>query len=126
MGTHVFTAMEYLADNSTFRWNVVSMPAETAKAAVKARASWQKKSSTTAMAAPMNGRSNASITMTIRRPPTRRRRKRRNRCWRVSTCRRMPSISFPQRMVPGSSLIVSDQGLGDETGEGTDFIVVTH
>ena len=27
-------------------------------------------------------------------------------------------------MVPGSSLIVSDQGLGDETGEGTDFIVV--
>ena len=28
MGTHVFTAMEYLADNATFRWNVVSMPAE--------------------------------------------------------------------------------------------------
>ena len=28
-------------------------------------------------------------------------------------------------MVPGSSLIVSDQGLGDETGEGTDFIVVS-
>jgi len=26
---------------------------------------------------------------------------------------------------PGASLIVSDQGLGDETGEGTDFIVVT-
>ena len=30
-----------------------------------------------------------------------------------------------QLMVPGSSLIVSDHGLGDETGEGTDFIVVT-
>jgi len=30
-----------------------------------------------------------------------------------------------QLMVPGSSLVVSDQGLGDETGEGTDFIVVT-
>ena len=28
-------------------------------------------------------------------------------------------------MVPGSSLVVSDQGLGEETGEGTDFIVVT-
>ena len=28
-------------------------------------------------------------------------------------------------MVPGSSLIVSDQGLGEETGEGTDFIVVS-
>jgi hypothetical protein len=28
-------------------------------------------------------------------------------------------------IVPGSSLVVSDQGLGEETGEGTDFIVVT-
>jgi hypothetical protein len=28
-------------------------------------------------------------------------------------------------MVPASSLIVSDQGLGEETGEGTDFIVVS-
>jgi hypothetical protein len=30
-----------------------------------------------------------------------------------------------QLMVPGSSLVVSDHGLGDETGDGTDFIVVT-
>jgi len=30
-----------------------------------------------------------------------------------------------QLIVPGSSLIVSDQGLGEETGEGTNFIVVT-
>jgi hypothetical protein len=30
-----------------------------------------------------------------------------------------------QLIVPGSSLIVSDQGLGDETGDGTGFIVVT-
>jgi hypothetical protein len=28
-------------------------------------------------------------------------------------------------MIPGSSLIVSDQGLGGETGEGTDFIVTS-
>ena len=28
-------------------------------------------------------------------------------------------------MVPGSSLVVSDHGLGSETGSGTDFIVVT-
>jgi hypothetical protein len=28
-------------------------------------------------------------------------------------------------MVPGSSLVVSDHGLGSETGEGTDFIVIT-
>src|SRR5579863_3339314 len=28
-------------------------------------------------------------------------------------------------IVPGSSLVVSDLGLGEETGEGTDFVVVT-
>jgi len=28
-------------------------------------------------------------------------------------------------LIPGSSLVVSDQGLGPETGKGTDFIVVT-
>jgi hypothetical protein len=29
-------------------------------------------------------------------------------------------------IVPGSSLIISDKGLGSETGRGTDFIVLTH
>ena len=28
-------------------------------------------------------------------------------------------------MSPGASLIISDQGLGPETGRGTDFIVLT-
>jgi hypothetical protein len=28
-------------------------------------------------------------------------------------------------LTPGASLVVSDQGLGPETGRGTDFIVVT-
>jgi hypothetical protein len=27
---------------------------------------------------------------------------------------------------PGASLVISDQGLGSETGQGTDFIVLTH
>ena len=35
------------------------------------------------------------------------------------------SDAIAQMIVPGSALIVSDQGLGDETGEGTDFDVVT-
>jgi hypothetical protein len=28
-------------------------------------------------------------------------------------------------MSPGASLIISDKGLGSETGKGTDFIVLT-
>jgi hypothetical protein len=127
MGTHVFTAMEYLADNSTFRWNVVSMPAETAKAAVKAprimadeivydrygrpyerlvRRKHHDSDQTAAAAAP---------------PP--------QTPEQVLARLDLPqdAVDFiSQRMVPGSSLIVSDHGLGDETGEGTDFIVVTH
>ncbi|HEX8808138.1 MAG TPA: hypothetical protein VF760_03995, partial [Xanthobacteraceae bacterium] len=35
------------------------------------------------------------------------------------------SDAIAQMIIPGSALIVSDQGLGDETGEGTDFDVVT-
>jgi hypothetical protein len=31
-----------------------------------------------------------------------------------------------ERLVPGSSLIVSDNGLSDETGPDTGFIVTTH
>ena len=26
LGTHVFTALDYMPDHSTLRWNVVSMP----------------------------------------------------------------------------------------------------
>jgi hypothetical protein len=33
--------------------------------------------------------------------------------------------AIAQMIIPGSSLIISDQGLGDEPGEGTDFIVLT-
>ena len=29
-------------------------------------------------------------------------------------------------LTPGASLVVSDQGLGPETGQGTDFIVLVH
>ena len=29
-------------------------------------------------------------------------------------------------LTPGSSLIISDYGISDETGKDTDFIVVTH
>ena len=44
------------------------------------------------------------------------------------------SIEFPKEaldritelLIPGSSLVISDEGLGRETGRGTEFIVLTH
>ncbi|MGA9893849.1 MAG: L,D-transpeptidase, partial [Xanthobacteraceae bacterium] len=125
MGTHVFTAMEYLADNSTFRWNVVSMPAEIAKAAAKVprvmadeevvydrygrryeRLVRRKHHDEDQKAAEVPPQTPEQVLARLELP--------------------QDAVDFiSQRMVPGSSLIVSDHGLGDETGEGTDFIVVT-
>jgi hypothetical protein len=112
-GTHVFTAMSYLDDHASMRWNVVSMPGELPKPARYAE----------------NDRRPGKHYQEVReergKPPT------------VIPPPQTPKealarIEIPQNardaiaqlFGPGSSLIVSDQGLGDETGEGTDFIVV--
>ena len=109
LGTHVFTAMGYTDDGSSFRWNVISLPAEP----VDRRAEYDRKFDTFRF-----GR----FRHVLDRPS-------------VETPQQaFARIEIPQDViariseliVPGSSLIVSDEGLGEETGEGTNFIVVTH
>jgi hypothetical protein len=114
LGTHVFTAMGYLdGDSTTFRWNEVSLPADPSRAA---RISDDE---------PRSGRHardkrREEPAKVVADPP-------------AAPADALARIEIPQdvvdriseMMVPGSSLIVSDQGLGEETGEGTDFIVVT-
>jgi L,D-transpeptidase catalytic domain len=126
MGTHVFTAMEYLADNSTFRWNVVSMPAETAKAVKAPRIMadeevvYDRYGRRYERLVKRKHQDDAQKAADVPPPQTPE---------QVLARLDLPqdAVDFiSQRMVPGSSLIVSDHGLGDETGEGTDFIVVTH
>jgi hypothetical protein len=96
LGTHVFTALALNDDNTTMRWNVVSMP-RTAGAMKHEKgkpAQWIGPSSTATEA--------------------------------------LDRVTIPQEaidriselMSPGASLIISDQGLGPETGQGTDFIVL--
>jgi hypothetical protein len=115
LGTHVFTAMDYLPDGSTLRWNVVSFPGEPPKV----------------------GRNAESERFLARRDHGRRREQSAERPVAAAPpqtpAQVLARIEIPQDVidrisqliVPGSSLIISDQGLGDETGEGTDFIVVT-
>jgi lipoprotein-anchoring transpeptidase ErfK/SrfK len=115
LGTHVFTALEFTgANRTTMRWNVVSLPGEALKRAryVEERPRYGKhgrshpreiEDETTASPSPS---SPAQVLARIEIPPE-------------------VSEAISQMILPGSSLIVSDQGLGDETGEGTDFIVVT-
>ncbi len=112
VGTTVFTAMNYLDDGATLRWNVVSFPGERPK--VKRVAEADRRS-------PRRGRYEEPAKASGELPPPQ------------TPAQVLARIDIPQDaieriselMVPGSSLVVSDQGLGDETGEGTDFIVVT-
>jgi lipoprotein-anchoring transpeptidase ErfK/SrfK len=94
LGTHVFTALSVNDDNTTMRWNVVSVPT-TAKPEKGKKPEWTGPASTAA---------EALDRVTI--PPE-----------------ALDRIS--ELMSPGASLIISDQGLGPETGTGTDFIVLT-
>jgi hypothetical protein len=113
-GTLVFTAMDAL-DDTTFRWNVVVFPGEPAK--VKREADDDRR-------AERHGRRNEEREKekAVSDPPP-----------PQTPAQVLARIDIPQdvidridsMMTPASSLVVSDQGLGDETGEGTDFIVVT-
>ncbi len=116
IGTHVFTAMAYLDDGSTFRWDVVSMPG----AQPKAKRVQPKEIITYDRYGRPRRQDVAEKPVGDPPPPQ-------------APADALARIQIPQDIIdrisamilPGSSLIVSDQGLGEETGEGTDFIVVT-
>lgn len=116
LGTHVFTALAYLDDGSTFRWDVVSLPGAPPK---------QKRSEAADIRSERHGkgkREEAHAEKPAVDLPT-----------PQTPADALARIEIPpdivarisELVVPGSSLIVSDQGLGEETGEGTDFIVVS-
>jgi lipoprotein-anchoring transpeptidase ErfK/SrfK len=112
LGTHVFTALSLMDDHTHFRWNVVSLPGEQYKAGTKTLASEERSSRGKQR---NDGRDAAEVQPSPQ-----------------SAKEALARIEIPQDvidrisdlMVPGSSLVISDQGLGGETGEGTDFIVV--
>ncbi len=114
LGTHVFTALEFTGPEHTIlRWNVVSLPGDPPKRVryveerrdrhgrVRRREIEEERAGDTP-----SPQTPAQVLARIEIPPE-------------------VSDAIAQMIVPGSALIVSDQGLGDETGEGTDFDVVT-
>jgi lipoprotein-anchoring transpeptidase ErfK/SrfK len=103
LGTHVFTALAVNDDNTTLRWNVVSMPGG-GSAPVKKSVKGKHLETPAAPVAPASNASEALGRVTI--PP--------DALERIS-----------ELVSPGASLIISDKGLGSETGKGTDFIVLT-
>jgi hypothetical protein len=108
LGTHVFTAMEVTNNGIGMRWNVVTMPDEQRR---NAEPTGKKKTATPvgSAAKPVEAKATTTPEQALDR------------------------IHVPQEAIdrigellsPGSSLVVSDQGLGPETGRDTDFIVIT-
>jgi lipoprotein-anchoring transpeptidase ErfK/SrfK len=104
LGTHVFTALAVNEDNATLRWTVVTVPNNTAPAK---KPQTGKKGEPVVAAAPAL-------------PPS-------------TAAGALDRVTIPEEaldriaelMSPGASLVISDQGLGGETGNGTDFIVLT-
>ncbi len=113
LGTYVFTALDYLDDGSTLRWNVISFPG---------------RSATSRMAEKNFKREGRSRRKHARRaPPVLDPQPPKTSQQALARIEIPPDVvaQISELIVPGSSLILSDQGLGQETGEGTGFIVVT-
>ncbi len=114
LGTHVFTALGYTDDGSSFRWDVISLPTEHADRRPEYEKKFDRFGRTKREIARVGKSSDEPMDETPQQALAR--------------------IEIPQDaiariselIVPGSSLIISDEGLGEETGEGTNFIVVTH
>ncbi len=107
LGTHVFTAMEVQDGGGRMRWNAISMPAEHLARPVDVRGG--KRSRNIEPVAAHDGKAPSTAAEALDR------------------------INFPPEAVEriselltsGSSLVVSDHGLGRETGRYTEFIVLT-
>ena len=106
--------MEYADDGSSFRWNVISLPAERTKAR---QPEYHQRNGQRIIVKRETVRNREPVLEAPTETPQ----------------QALARIEIPQDVidrisqliVPGSSLIVSDEGLGEETGEGTNFIVVT-
>jgi len=110
LGTHVFTAMEVTDNGSGMRWTLMTVPTE-ASAPTEQR-DVRKKSKEAPKETPNPA--------TRLKPP-------------VTAAQALDRIQIPQEavdrigelLIPGSSLVVSDEGLGRETGRYTEFIVLS-
>jgi len=109
LGTHVFTAMAVTGDGAGMRWNLMTIPTDSSAPVAEQRDARRKSKE------PPPSRPIVHL-----KPPS-------------TAAQALDRIEFPKEaidriselLVPGSSLVVSDEGLGRETGRYTEFIVLT-
>jgi hypothetical protein len=104
LGTHVFTARADKDTAGAFRWSVVSLPAPVRVARADDDTPRRKRKAAAEPAILVLPSSPAEALDRLTVPD--------------DAMKRIASA-----LAPGSSLVISDLGLGDETGRGTDFIV---
>jgi L,D-transpeptidase catalytic domain len=108
LGTHVFTAMEMTDNGAGMRWNLMTIPTEPPVIVEQPR-DVRRKSKEGAQPR-VRIRSSATATEALNRI-------------------QMPREAverISELLIPGSSLVISDEGLGRETGRYTEFIVLSH
>ncbi len=109
LGTHVFTAMGTTDGGTGMRWNLITVPNDVSRSSEPSRESRRRGNREPVVHAPASYRAPSSAAEALDR------------------------IQFPpeavdriaELLIPGSSLVVSDEGLGRETGRGTEFVVLT-
>jgi hypothetical protein len=114
LGTHLYTAIEENPDSMSFRWLTVTVPNEHVAA---------RKKTAVVRYVTIKGHKVRKVEKVAEPapPPA------------ATAAEALDRIDIPQAareriaalMSPGASLIISDKGLGDETGDETDFIVLT-
>lgn len=108
IGTHVYTATEAKDDGRAMNWMAVSLPSEVVRAEPKAKTKHGKaRAPEPAPAAPSAASSSATEALDRVELPT-------------EALDRLAEL-----LTPGASLIISDKGLGYQTGKGTEFIVLS-
>jgi hypothetical protein len=109
LGTHVFTAMKFQNEGEAIRWTVVSMPDEfpsMSEGAAKGREAPAKQMTETTLPVPLPNDANTALD-------------------RIDISQDVVD-RISELLTPASSVIISDYGMSHETGNDTDFIVVTH
>jgi hypothetical protein len=108
LGTHVFTALAVTDDGAGMRWNLMTIPTD-GSVHVEYRQSRRR------------AKEPPPPIIHSSKPPS-------------TAAEALDRIQMPKEavdriselLIPGSSLVVSDEGLGRETGRGTEFVVLTH
>jgi hypothetical protein len=112
LGTHVFTAMQMESDGATMRWTVTSIPSDYPRRSAREEDETPFKR----MLREEHARQPKAKAAT-----------------QLPAAQALDRIDMPQDAIeriselvsPGSSLIISDNGISEETGSDTDFVILT-